>query len=72
VPAVAQAMLVVFKKVKITIEVLRKAVRDHVPAPIQSGGADTYMVLAMSAVASFLEKGEQGRQKIQAFMTEPH
>jgi hypothetical protein len=59
VPAVAQAMSVVYKKGTFTIEVLREAVKDHVPAPIRSGGADTYMARAMSAVAAFLRKGEQ-------------
>ncbi len=41
-PAVAQAMSVVFKKGNYTVEVLREAAKEHVPAPIRSSGGDTY------------------------------
>ncbi len=73
VPAVAQAMWIVFKKGTFTIEVIWEAVKDHVHALIWSGGADTYKAFpkkeAMYAVASFFGKGEQVCQKVQAFMT---
>jgi hypothetical protein len=50
VSAVAQAMSVVFKKGTFTIEFLREAFRDHVPAPIRSGEADTYMASGCRSV----------------------
>ncbi len=63
-PAVAHAISVVFKKGQYTIEELRETVRAHVPAPIRLCGAETYITRAMSVVAAFLGKREQGQQKM--------
>ena len=68
-PAVAAAMLDVHKKGTFTLEALERTVRKLVPPDPPKDGAKAYLAKAMSTVASYLGKRDQGDQKVQAFMT---